>query len=143
MKKSVCFIFFLLWIQFAQAFAQNPLNPFVVEDETLPIANSRFDETVEVPQDNFSSAAKNDMWEKFERGELNGKAYADLQKDYQAKTAKAKVVTGRDLAGVKAQVKKGKGKSLSKTPSKSSKNSKKSRIPQGVPKKLPLKKKTK
>ncbi len=136
MNKCLCFVFFLLWIQFAQAYAQNPLNPFVVEDETLPIANSRFDEAVELPQENFSSAAKNDMWEKFERGDLGGKAYVDLQKDYQAKTAKAKVVTGRELAGSK----KSKVKKMKKTQSKAAK---KSRAPQGVPKKLPPKKKIK
>lgn len=136
----ILFAVLIVWMQVANALAQNPLNPFVVEDDTLPIANSRFDDSVELPQDNFSSAAKNDMWEKFERGDLGGKVYVELQKDYQKKTAKSKVVTGRELAGKKSVDKKTAEKKLKKQPSKKP-ASIKSRKPQGIPKKLPPKKK--
>lgn len=52
-------------------------------DDTLPIANSRFDDAVEPPKENFTSANKNDPWEKFERGDLDQKAFIRLQEDYQ------------------------------------------------------------
>lgn len=59
-------------------------------DETLPIAPARFDDAVELPKDNFSSVGKQDMWEKFERGELDEKAFIKLQQDYQMAASQSK-----------------------------------------------------
>lgn len=143
MNRMTLFAVLLIWMQVASALAQNPLNPFVIEDDTLPIANSRFDDAVELPQENFSSPAKNDMWEKFERGDLGGKAYVELQKDYQKKTAKSKVVTGREIASEKSKKKQVKKQNQSNKKQVSNKKpaSVKPRKPQGIPKKLPPKKK--
>ena len=141
MKKVFLFLIFLLGISFSKAYAQSTLNPFVVEDDTLPIANSRFDDAIEVPEDNFSSAEKNDTWEKFERGELGAKAYADLQKDYNSKTKnktaknKSTSKTKRDVAAVPKNHKKDKKNLKSKV-----KRSQNPRKPQSVPSKLPPKK---
>jgi hypothetical protein len=135
-NRKILFALLLIWIQVASALAQSSLNPFVVEDDTLPIANSRFDDAIELPQENFTSPSKNDMWEKFERGDLGGEAYAELQKDYQKKTAKSKVVTGRDLASVKSKKTQVKKQKVNKKPT-----SVKSRKSQSIPKNLPPKKK--
>lgn len=59
-------------------------------DDTLPIANTRFDDAVEPPKENFTSASKNDPWEKFERGELDQKAFIRLQEDYQKQASQSK-----------------------------------------------------
>lgn len=59
-------------------------------DDTLPIAPTRFDDAVEPPKDNFSSINKNDSWEKFERGELDQKAFIKLQEQYQAQASNSK-----------------------------------------------------
>lgn len=59
-------------------------------DDTLPIAHSRYDDAVVPPKNNFSSVNKNDMWEKFERGELDEKAFVRLQESYQAQANNSK-----------------------------------------------------
>lgn len=59
-------------------------------DDTLPIASTRFDDAVEPPKDNFSSVNKNDSWERFERGELDQKAFIKLQEEYQAQVSHSK-----------------------------------------------------
>ncbi len=62
----------------------------IEDDDTLPIANTRFDDAVEPPKQNFTSASKNDPWEKFERGELDQKAFIRLQEDYQRQARHSK-----------------------------------------------------
>ena len=59
-------------------------------DDTLPIANQRYDDAMETPKDNFSSVNKNDILEKFERGELNQNAFIKLQEEYQAAASNSK-----------------------------------------------------
>lgn len=52
-------------------------------DDVLPISSTRYDDAVVPPKNNFSSTNKNDMWEKFERGDLDEKAFVRLQEEYQ------------------------------------------------------------
>lgn len=59
-------------------------------DDTLPIAPTRYDDAVELPKDNFSSVGRQDMWEKFERGELDEKAFIRLQEDYNMAASQSK-----------------------------------------------------
>lgn len=95
-------------------------------DDTLPIAATRFDDAVELPKDNFSSETKNDAWERFERGELDQKAFIKLQEQYQAQvnTSKDPFVKRqnkkREIASIKkakrAAKKKAKLKAANKSP---------------------------
>lgn len=124
MVKVLWIIFLWVGVFSFETFAQEAINPFVIEDDTLPIANSRFDDAIEIPQENFFSSGKNDMWEKFERGDLGGKAYTTLQLEYQQQTAKLKT----QKRGVASSKKKNDQQKKTKRP------------PQEAPKKLPSKK---
>lgn len=98
-------------------------------DDTLPIAPTRFDDTVEPPKDNFSSVSKNDLWEKFERGELDEKAYTRLQEQYQAQAdgSKDPYVQRKNQQRKIASIKKAKLEAKKKGKKKSNKAAKKTK----------------
>ena len=64
-----------------KAFAQEAVIQ-MEKDDTLPIAPQRYDDAVEPPKENFTSTNHNDMWEKYENGELDQQAFVKLQDDY-------------------------------------------------------------
>lgn len=134
-----------IFMSFLNVKADTSNNIFVVEDETLPIANSRFDDELEPPKDVFSSTLKNDTMEKFERGELLNTSYADLKNNKKSKVALYKKIKKREIASVKN--KELKNKELKAKESKEKIPSKYKRQPQSqvgkkkIIKKLPKKKK--
>ena len=71
-------------------FAQQAIIQLENDDDVLPIASQRFDDAIELPKNNFSSVNKNDIWEKFERGELDQNAFIRLQEEYQSAASQSK-----------------------------------------------------
>lgn len=89
MHKSYTLSFIFVFLLSLPTFAQQAIIE-LENDDTLPIAHTRYDDAVELPKDNFSSVGKQDMWEKFERGELDEKAFLKLQEDYQMQASNSK-----------------------------------------------------
>ncbi len=92
MHNNVILSFIFIFLLSLPTFAQQAILELgsSLADDTLPIAHTRYDEAVEPPKDNFSSVGKQDMWEKFERGELDEKAFIKLQEDYQMQANNSK-----------------------------------------------------
>ncbi|MES2768813.1 MAG: hypothetical protein V4596_06665 [Bdellovibrionota bacterium] len=92
MHNNVILSFIFIFLSSLPTFAQQAILELgsSLADDTLPIAHTRYDEAVEPPKDNFSSVGKQDMWEKFERGELDEKAFIKLQEDYQMQANNSK-----------------------------------------------------
>lgn len=88
MHKGRLLPLILMMFVSTSVFAQQAI--IELEDDVLPIAPTRFDDAVEPPKDNFSSVSKGDMWEKFERGELDEKAFVKLQEQYQMAASQSK-----------------------------------------------------
>jgi hypothetical protein len=76
-------IFFIVTLSSSNLFAQQAILA-IEEDDALPIAPTRYDDAVEIPKNNFSSSDGKDKWEKYENGELDAKAYVELQEEYNA-----------------------------------------------------------
>lgn len=70
--------------------AQQAIIQLENDDDVLPIASQRYDDAIELPKNNFSSVGSNDIWEKFERGELDQNAFIKLQEEYQAAASQSK-----------------------------------------------------
>jgi len=92
MQKKNVYTFILVLMLSLSVKAQEAIINLdeVADDDTLPISQTRYDDAVELPKNNFSSVGKQDMWEKFERGELDEKAFIKLQEQYQYAASQSK-----------------------------------------------------
>jgi len=84
-QKILVFIF--LFVVPVFSWAQEAIIS-IEEDDVLPISSVRMDDVVEPPKENFTSSSKSDMWEQYESGELDEKAYVLLQDEYNATASK-------------------------------------------------------
>lgn len=144
MPKSV--LLFILQFGFmsilsSQLYAQQAIIN-LESDDTLPIAATRFDDATELPKDNFSSESKNDAWERFERGELDQKAFIKLQEQYQAQVSTSKDPfvkrqnKKREIASIKKARKAAKKAAKKKAPVVATKGKVSKRMPANAKKRL-------